>query len=222
MSSVKKDLTGMQFQRWRVISEDGRKNGGVTWNCICECGTEKIVASGRLVSGRSGSCGCLQKELAVSLGDRVRTHGMSGTRPHRIWQLMLSRCRCETSELAYSFYGERGITFDPKWATFEGFWEEMEEGYSPNLEIDRIDVNGNYCKGNCRWVDHSLQQFNKRKFKTNTSGRSGVIVRPETGRWSASISFKGKRIYLGCYDLFEDAVKAREDAELKYFGFIKD
>lgn len=218
----KRDLTGMRFERWTVLSEAGRLNGGVSWNCLCDCGVEKVVRSSSLVDGLSGSCGCLQKENTAEKGRNTRKHGMSTTRPYKIWQMMLSRCRCETNKVAFSFYGERGITFDPKWISFEGFWEEMEEGYSSEFEIDRIDVNGNYCKENCRWVGKSLQQYNKRKYKTNSSGRTGVNFHPKTGKWQARIAVEGKRVYLGLYEDFEDAVKAREEAELKYFGFNKE
>lgn len=146
---------------------------------------------------------------------------MYDTRPMSIYGHMKRRCDTE-KEANYSEYGGRGITYDPKWKTFQGFWEDMSEGYSDELELDRIDPDGNYCKENCRWVDKYVQAFNTRMRKDNTSGKSGVYKNPKTSKWYAKISFEGKQISLGTYTVFEDAVEAREKAELKYYGFNKE
>ena len=119
-------------------------------------------------------------------------------------------------------YGGRGISYDPRWESFEVFWEDMSEGYSEHLELDRIDPNGNYCKENCRWVGRSLQSYNKRLDPNNTSGKSGVSFSKLTGKWHAYIDFEGKRINLKLHETFEEAVRVRELAEIEYFGFNKE
>ena len=64
---------------------------------------------------------------------------------------MKTRCT-NTNVPNYDRYGGRGITYNPKWETFGGFWEDMEEGYSDEYEIDRIDVDKGYYKENCQWI----------------------------------------------------------------------
>jgi hypothetical protein len=89
-----------------------------------------------------------------------RSHSMSATRQYRIWQGLKSRCtnrRC----FEYSKYGALGISYPPKWERFEGFWDDMADGYADDKTIDRIDGSKGYSKQNCRWVDYQGQNRNK-------------------------------------------------------------
>lgn len=70
------------------------------------------------------------------------------------WYGLKRRCDCP-NQTGYERYGGRGITYDPKWKTFEGFYEDMGDRPGPNYDLDRINNNGNYCKENCRWITHS-------------------------------------------------------------------
>lgn len=90
-----------------------------------------------------------------------KTHGMSNSRPYRIWQGILYRCTNESSK-DYKRYGLKGISYDPRWQNFEAFWEEMKSEYKENLTLDRIDNTKGYTKENCRWVDMK-KQCNNRK-----------------------------------------------------------
>jgi hypothetical protein len=63
----------------------------------------------------------------------------------------------------YKLYGGRGITVCDDWLDFVGFWEDMGEFYRDGLELDRIDNNGNYEPGNCRWEDWKQQANNRSK-----------------------------------------------------------
>jgi hypothetical protein len=90
-------------------------------------------------------------------------HGDTGTRLHRIWKSM--KCRCNlTTHPTYENYGARGISVYPEWNnSYSAFREwSLSNGYSEKLELDRIDVNGNYCPENCRWVSHYEQTLNRR------------------------------------------------------------
>ena len=92
---------------------------------------------------------------------RKKGHGLVGTRPYHIWGNMKKRCNNPNSP-DYPRYGGRGITYCEQWEKFEGFWEDMKEGYSDTLTLDRKDNNGNYSKDNCRWVELKKQQNNRR------------------------------------------------------------
>lgn len=103
------------------------------------------------------------------------THGMSYTRPYKIWRKMLERCN-DPKNNRYRYYGGKGITVCDEWGTFEGFWRDMEAGYQDGLTIDRINVNGNYEKQNCRWVTLQQQNMNYSKNRIYTyEGETGPL-----------------------------------------------
>lgn len=92
---------------------------------------------------------------------RTTKHGLYGTRAYWAWSQMKKRCD-NKKEMFYNYYGGRGITYNPEWKHFEKFYKDM--GDCPdNLELDRIDSNGNYCKENCRWTTRHQQMRNMRR-----------------------------------------------------------
>lgn len=92
-------------------------------------------------------------------------HGMHSTRQYKIWSAMRQRCN-NPKEESYPSYGGRGIKVCQEWATFVGFWADMAKGYAPNLTIDRINNDGDYCKDNCRWATKIQQARNTSKNRT--------------------------------------------------------
>lgn len=156
------DLTGKVFGEWTVIKFSHlNKNRLPYWNCKCKCGTIRSVNHYSLINWKSLSCGCTSRERA---SEKIITHGYSKTRIYKIWKGMKKRCNNQNSSV-YKFYGGRGISVCNEWMqSFELFYAwSIANGYKENLSIDRIDVNGNYCPDNCRWVDVETQHTNTRR-----------------------------------------------------------
>ena len=156
------DLTGQKFNRLKVIKYSHKdKRYRPYWKCLCNCGRISTVSSINLTSGQVRSCGCLLKEKTKKMGESRKVHGMSRKRIYKIWDNMKDRCLNKNSG-GYKWYGKRGITICRKWLKFEGFYNDMKNGYAENLQLDRINNNQGYKKSNCRWVTLKENLRNKR------------------------------------------------------------
>lgn len=192
------------------------------WLCKCDCGGENRLATSTLNCGLVKSCGCIKAELDKT---RTRLHGMSDTKEYSRYLSMIYRCSVESHQ-AYPFYGAKGIRVCDRWLEPDGqgflnYIEDMGEKPSEDYSVDRIDPLGDYSPENCRWADKHTQAVNQDIRKNNTSGRTGVSWDKKGKAWRAHISINRKRVFLGSFSSFEEAVKVREEAELKYYGFIK-
>jgi hypothetical protein len=153
------DLVGQKFGRLLVVSRAGSdKRGEALWECECDCGAVTVVAGSNLRKGRTKSCGCYKEEL-LATGQLHTTHGMCGTPTYSSWQNILQRCLNKNSTFYYR-YGGRGIKICEDWLTFENFYRDMGECPETGT-IDRIDNNGDYEPGNCRWATQKTNSRNK-------------------------------------------------------------
>lgn len=159
----KLDLTGQTYGRLTVIREVEPKiypcgDKKSRWLCKCTCGNTKVVCGADLRSGDTKSCGCWEHESKTT---RSRTHGGTGSVLYRRWVAMRKRCN-NPHNREYDRYGGRGIKVCDEWQDYAVFKEwALSHGYSPELSLDRIDVNGNYCPENCRFVDMTTRARNR-------------------------------------------------------------
>ena len=158
-----KDLVGQKFGRLTVVEFVGiSKRHYAIWKCICECGNEYITTTDVLTRKGNHSCGCLAKEHLKEMSERNIKHGMTGSRLLGCYKAMMSRCYRE-KDIHYNAYGKRGIFVCDEWINDkQSFitWA-LNNGYSDDLTLDRIDVNGNYEPINCRWIPMKEQYKNK-------------------------------------------------------------
>lgn len=155
-----RDLTGQRFGRLVALRYEVRPGKKNAWFCLCDCGKTTLSRADVLITGRARSCNCLRDD---ETGKRFRRHGHNGTvqsPEHRSWSSMLNRVSARKGKYQLD-YRLRGITVCERWRKFENFLADM--GPRPaGKSLDRIDNDGNYEPGNCRWATQSEQIRNRR------------------------------------------------------------
>ena len=235
-----KDLTGQRFGRLVVKSFAGYKktNNGrnkAIWTCDCDCGNKKDIAGGDLTSGRTKSCGCYQKENLENLKytNRERNYNKGKIKQNRYD--LSGEYGIGYTEKDDEFYFDLEDYNKIK----DYYWNTNQDGYiasysnkkctllhrlimginDPSIPIDHIKHNiKDNRKSELRIVSNSQNNINREIRSDNTSGVTGVCWYKKRGMWMSYIAKDGKRKTIGYFTDFNDAVKARKEAEEKYFG----
>jgi hypothetical protein len=187
-----RDLTGQRFGRLIAIKPIGKNAANkYMWLCQCDCGNLKEVEGCKLTKDHTKSCGCLQIERTIEANTK---HGMATrkaeSRLYNVWRSMRKRCN-NSKDKNYKHYGGRGIKVCEEWEDLQTFCQwALSNGYDDTLEIDRIDVNGNYEPQNCRFITHLENSNNKRNTRV---AEIGGEVKP-LSEWVRLLGVGPKRI----------------------------
>lgn len=218
---IKYDLTGKKFGYLKVIKLDETKHNSNRnyWLCECKCGKTTSVSTSKLNSGYTRSCGCYGLEQRIKATKKYNKYDIS-----------------KEYGIGYTNNTNREFYFDLD--DYDKIkcdcWNETPFGYITNsngsfmhrlimncengLVIDHINHNKrDNRKNNLRACTQMENNLNTGIKSTNTSGKTGVQWEKRFNKWRSRIIYNGKDIHLGLFDNYEDAVKAREDAEIKYF-----
>ena len=175
-----KNIAGNTYTRWKVVSYSHQNKNHAMWNCLCECGNERIVSGSSLRGGLSKSCGCYNMDKLMAKG----THKMSKSSEYYTYNNMLDRCYNEKNT-AYANYGGRGISVCQEWInSFEQFIKDVGAKPSTNHSLDRIDNSKGYSKENCKWATKLEQGNNKRN--------NVIVLDLHTGVFYTSLSDASK------------------------------
>jgi hypothetical protein len=240
MASINfKDLTNQKFGKLTVIKKvekpNHRKNRGSYWLCKCDCGNEKdiILSSSELNSGNTQSCGCISKERLIKFNkinkkkynqyDLSGEYGIGYTSKGEEFYFDLEdynkiKDYCwRVGNKGYIMCTQRQSNGHKHDILFHRLVTNCPENMSVD-HINGINTRNDNRKINLRICTHQENLCNYPIPKNNTSGKTGVCWDKIHNVWKAYITYKYKRINLGSFNNYEDAVKIREEAEEKYFG----
>jgi len=173
--------------------------------CKCDCGAEKTFRLDLIKSGNSRSCGCARVGKLTT-----KTHGYcSRNNKHPlyvVWAGIIGRCE-NRGNTNYKYYGARGITICQEWrVNFVVFMDWcIKNQWRKGLEIDRIENNGNYEPGNCRFISHKANMTNARFLTSrNKTGYRGVSKHRQKYRGNCN------QMYIGNFNTPYEAALARD------------
>lgn len=168
-----------------ILEHLGRiyKNKSHYYLCRCICGKIKKIRGDKIKEGSTKSCGCKTRFKKNCISHR-KTHGMSHTKEYAAWQGMKGRC-FNPNDGEYGNYGGRGISVCEEWVnSFETFFKDVGPCPTKGHSLDRIRVNGNYCKDNVKWSNKYEQARNRRNNRIiEYKGKSQTLI-----EWSIELN----------------------------------
>lgn len=232
------DISGQRFGKLVVENFAYTKNNRAYWNCICDCGNRCVKMGKYLRNGDTKSCGCHVIEKAQKMGksniNRNKYEILEDGKTVKVyfnntnnyflcdledWQSIADMFTWHESEQGYA----RTILDNDnhKFMFFHSY--VLNEFPSKNKICDHINRNKlDNRRQNLRLVTINENNINQKKYKNNKSGHTGVYYHSSINKWVAYLGYQKQNINCGTFDSFEEAVDAREKAELKYYGFLKE
>jgi len=235
--SACKDLTGQRFGRLIVVERNGSRinknnNHRANWLCRCDCGNSIEATTDLLKNGHTSSCGCMRTDILVKRNkDGIKRNQYDLSNEYGIGYTFDNKPFYFDKEdynkiKDYTWHESNGYLITHLYRNSVRTTIRLHRlilSIQDNLELDIFvdHINHNLFdnrKVNLRIVDNSHNQMNKIVAKNNTSTVKGVHFDKLINMWIARITINGNRIRLGKFNSFNDAVKARKEAEEKYFG----
>jgi len=169
------DITGQKFGRLTAMNRAPNSGDRVKWLFKCDCGNQIITDGASAKTGKTRSCGCLDKEVKIKTHTK---HGLSGERIYSIYKGMTQRCY-NSSNKKFKIYGGRGIKICDEWLNDRTTFFEwaFKNGYNDNLTIERIDSNKGYSPDNCKWATYAEQNRNtSQNFHVTIDGEDKIMA----------------------------------------------
>jgi hypothetical protein len=198
--NVRSDLPGRKFGKLKAIRANGHNRfGHLLWLCKCSCGASTTTSSTNLVRGLTKTCGDRGIHFSGK-NNALYKHGGTMPKMRPTWNSyngMLRRCFNQT-DLAYEWYGKRGITVCSHWRGPNGFLNFLASvGRRPkNKTLDRIFPHGHYSCGSCehcvakewpmnvRWSTPKVQANNKqRHYPPQTEEEKAALLKSCESTW---------------------------------------
>jgi hypothetical protein len=202
------DITGERYGRMLVIREYEQVGYDRYFLCKCDCGNEKIVRMNELRSGKTKSCGCLNREMT----SKSNTIDLTGKRFGKITVVERSSSKSKTNKVLWICRCDCGNEI----TTLSTY---LTSGDTNSCGCHKIEVGNQlqeYIESNLR-IDEVVVTSLKRKVRSDsTTGIKGVQYIAKNGKYRASISVKGKRYFLGEFVTIKEAIAARVAGEEKY------
>lgn len=198
-----KNLVGQTFGKLLVIRKASKILDHSLWACLCECGDYKIVRGANLTGGIIKGCGNCQKDNS-NKGCAIKKKKKEGISKNKLppeysaWASMINRCHSKGNH-AYKYYGAKGIKVCDRWRnSFKDFLSDVGSRPSSAHSLERLRGTVGYQPDNVKWVTIEIQARNKKKFRNNTSGKTGVFFEKRRKTWVANIiDLEGKKYQKG-------------------------